>query len=204
MASSFRWCFREQCLKYPWWDRKGRWKCAIDLLISASQTLKGKLHKLALEGSEADKPDGEEEEAGDEVPSLLQRVEEALHDIIALCQRSSHGLNQQQREVCVCVRCPIILSCFSWTGCIDLLIPGFTFLSLTVCVHQSSVTLRLCGFLSSRRWCHHRNYWKEPTPNTLQRVRQTHTSTRFEFIHSIAAVLNLCNSNAPIRINIQL
>ncbi len=103
MASSFRWCFREQCLKYPWWDRKGRWKCAIDLLISASQTLKGKLHKLALEGSEADKPDGEEEEAGDEVPSLLHRVEEALHDIIALCQRSSHGLNQQQREVCVCV-----------------------------------------------------------------------------------------------------
>uniref|UniRef100_A0A8C2AWE2 VPS8 subunit of CORVET complex n=1 Tax=Cyprinus carpio TaxID=7962 RepID=A0A8C2AWE2_CYPCA len=43
-------------------------------------------------------PDGEEEETGDEVPSLLQRVEEALHDIIALCQRSSHGLNQQQRE----------------------------------------------------------------------------------------------------------
>ncbi|KAL0203661.1 hypothetical protein M9458_001679, partial [Cirrhinus mrigala] len=61
-------------------------------------TLKGKLHKLALEGSEADKPDGEEKETGDEVPSLLQRVEEALHDIIALCQRSSHGLNQQQRE----------------------------------------------------------------------------------------------------------
>uniref|UniRef100_A0A672RZM0 Vacuolar protein sorting-associated protein 8 homolog n=1 Tax=Sinocyclocheilus grahami TaxID=75366 RepID=A0A672RZM0_SINGR len=43
-------------------------------------------------------PDGEGEETGDEVPSLLQRVEEALHDIIALCQRSSHGLNQQQRE----------------------------------------------------------------------------------------------------------
>uniref|UniRef100_A0A8C2AZ37 VPS8 subunit of CORVET complex n=1 Tax=Cyprinus carpio TaxID=7962 RepID=A0A8C2AZ37_CYPCA len=40
----------------------------------------------------------QEEETGDEVPSLLQRVEEALHDIIALCQRSSHGLNQQQRE----------------------------------------------------------------------------------------------------------
>uniref|UniRef100_A0A8C1T666 VPS8 subunit of CORVET complex n=1 Tax=Cyprinus carpio TaxID=7962 RepID=A0A8C1T666_CYPCA len=37
----------------------------------------------------------------DEVQSLLRRVEEALHDIIALCQRSSHGLNQQQREVCV-------------------------------------------------------------------------------------------------------
>uniref|UniRef100_A0A673J2F7 Vacuolar protein sorting-associated protein 8 homolog n=1 Tax=Sinocyclocheilus rhinocerous TaxID=307959 RepID=A0A673J2F7_9TELE len=40
----------------------------------------------------------QEEETGDEVPSLIQRVEEALHDIIALCQRSSHGLNQQQRE----------------------------------------------------------------------------------------------------------
>uniref|UniRef100_A0A8C2I9T4 VPS8 subunit of CORVET complex n=1 Tax=Cyprinus carpio TaxID=7962 RepID=A0A8C2I9T4_CYPCA len=37
-------------------------------------------------------------QTGDEVASLLQRVEEALHDIIALCQRSSHGLNQQQRE----------------------------------------------------------------------------------------------------------
>uniref|UniRef100_A0A672RZK6 Vacuolar protein sorting-associated protein 8 homolog n=1 Tax=Sinocyclocheilus grahami TaxID=75366 RepID=A0A672RZK6_SINGR len=47
---------------------------------------------------QTDKPDGEGEETGDEVPSLLQRVEEALHDIIALCQRSSHGLNQQQRE----------------------------------------------------------------------------------------------------------
>uniref|UniRef100_A0A673G3J2 Vacuolar protein sorting-associated protein 8 homolog n=1 Tax=Sinocyclocheilus rhinocerous TaxID=307959 RepID=A0A673G3J2_9TELE len=41
------------------------------------------------------------QETGDEVQSLLRRVEEALHDIIALCQRSSHGLNQQQREVCV-------------------------------------------------------------------------------------------------------
>uniref|UniRef100_A0A673IY43 Vacuolar protein sorting-associated protein 8 homolog n=1 Tax=Sinocyclocheilus rhinocerous TaxID=307959 RepID=A0A673IY43_9TELE len=51
------------------------------------------------------------QETGDEVPSLIQRVEEALHDIIALCQRSSHGLNQQQREVCVCVRCPINLGC---------------------------------------------------------------------------------------------
>uniref|UniRef100_A0A8C2AVI4 VPS8 subunit of CORVET complex n=1 Tax=Cyprinus carpio TaxID=7962 RepID=A0A8C2AVI4_CYPCA len=44
------------------------------------------------------KHQGQDEETGDEVPSLLQRVEEALHDIIALCQRSSHGLNQQQRE----------------------------------------------------------------------------------------------------------
>uniref|UniRef100_A0A8C2I836 VPS8 subunit of CORVET complex n=1 Tax=Cyprinus carpio TaxID=7962 RepID=A0A8C2I836_CYPCA len=42
------------------------------------------------------------QEESDEVQSLLRRVEEALHDIIALCQRSSHGLNQQQREVCVC------------------------------------------------------------------------------------------------------
>uniref|UniRef100_A0A671T1P2 Vacuolar protein sorting-associated protein 8 homolog n=1 Tax=Sinocyclocheilus anshuiensis TaxID=1608454 RepID=A0A671T1P2_9TELE len=53
------------------------------------------------------------QETGNEVQSLLRRVEEALHDIIALCQRSSHGLNQQQREVCVsvCVHSPIILSC---------------------------------------------------------------------------------------------
>ncbi|XP_073698715.1 vacuolar protein sorting-associated protein 8 homolog [Garra rufa] len=76
-------------------ERKGDVQGAFEVLL---QTLKGKLHKLALEGSEVDKPDGEEKETGDEVPSLLQRVEEALHDIIALCQRSSHGLNQQQRE----------------------------------------------------------------------------------------------------------
>lgn len=62
--------------------------------------------------------------------------------------------------------------CFSWTGCIDLLIHGFTCLSLDLCA--TPVTLRLCGFLSSRRWCHHRNYSKVPMPNTLQTVRQTH------------------------------
>ncbi|XP_058614433.1 vacuolar protein sorting-associated protein 8 homolog [Onychostoma macrolepis] len=76
-------------------EKKGDVQGAFEVLL---QTLKGKLHKLALDGSEADKPDGEEQETGDEVLSLLQRVEEALHDIIALCQRSSHGLNQQQRE----------------------------------------------------------------------------------------------------------
>uniref|UniRef100_A0A9J8AK48 VPS8 subunit of CORVET complex n=1 Tax=Cyprinus carpio carpio TaxID=630221 RepID=A0A9J8AK48_CYPCA len=75
-------------------EKKGDVQGAFEVLL---QTLKGELHKLALEGSEADKPDGEEEES-DEVQSLLRRVEEALHDIIALCQRSSHGLNQQQRE----------------------------------------------------------------------------------------------------------
>uniref|UniRef100_A0A671T0L5 Vacuolar protein sorting-associated protein 8 homolog n=1 Tax=Sinocyclocheilus anshuiensis TaxID=1608454 RepID=A0A671T0L5_9TELE len=76
-------------------EKKGNVQGAFEVLL---QTLKGKLHKLALEGSEADKPDGEVEETGNEVQSLLRRVEEALHDIIALCQRSSHGLNQQQRE----------------------------------------------------------------------------------------------------------
>ncbi|KAL1282281.1 hypothetical protein QQF64_001084, partial [Cirrhinus molitorella] len=53
-------------------ERKGDVQGAFEVLL---QTLKGKLHKLALEGSEADKPDGEERR-----------------------QRSSHGLNQQQRE----------------------------------------------------------------------------------------------------------
>ncbi|CAM4488912.1 unnamed protein product [Leuciscus chuanchicus] len=77
-------------------ERKGDVQGAFEVLL---QTLKGKLHKLALKGSEADKPDDdEEEETGNEVQSLLQIVDEALHDIIALCQRSSHGLNQQQRE----------------------------------------------------------------------------------------------------------
>ncbi|XP_051560267.1 vacuolar protein sorting-associated protein 8 homolog [Myxocyprinus asiaticus] len=68
----------------------------VQSIITALQTLKGKLHKLALEGSEDDRPNADE--ACDKVQSLLQRVEEALHDIIALCQRNSHGLNQQQRE----------------------------------------------------------------------------------------------------------
>ncbi|XP_067297599.1 vacuolar protein sorting-associated protein 8 homolog [Pseudorasbora parva] len=76
-------------------ERKGDVQGAFEVLL---QTLKGKLHTLALEGSKADKPNNEEEETGNEVQSLLQRVDEALHDIIALCQRSSHGLNQQQRE----------------------------------------------------------------------------------------------------------
>lgn len=76
-------------------ERKGDVQGAFEVLL---QTLKGKLHKLALKGSEADKPNYEEEETGNEVQSLLQIVDEALHDIIALCQRSSHGLNQQQRE----------------------------------------------------------------------------------------------------------
>lgn len=76
-------------------ERKGDVQGAFQVLL---QTLKGKLHKLAMESSDSDKPDGEEEETADEVQSLLQRVEEALHDIIALCQRSSSGLNQQQRE----------------------------------------------------------------------------------------------------------
>lgn len=76
-------------------EKKGDVQGAFEVLL---QTLKGELHQLALKGSEADKPDGEEGETGDEVQSLLRRVEEALHDIIALCQRSSHGLNQQQRE----------------------------------------------------------------------------------------------------------
>ncbi|XP_051558427.1 vacuolar protein sorting-associated protein 8 homolog isoform X3 [Myxocyprinus asiaticus] len=76
-------------------EKKGDVQGAFEVLL---QTLKGKLHKLALEGSQADRPNIEEEETGDEVQSPLQRVEEALRDIIALCQRSSHGLNQQQRE----------------------------------------------------------------------------------------------------------
>uniref|UniRef100_A0A8B9KBG3 VPS8 subunit of CORVET complex n=1 Tax=Astyanax mexicanus TaxID=7994 RepID=A0A8B9KBG3_ASTMX len=37
-------------------------------------------------------------EAGDEEQTPMARVNEALSDIISLCQRSSHGLNQQQRE----------------------------------------------------------------------------------------------------------
>uniref|UniRef100_A0A671T268 Vacuolar protein sorting-associated protein 8 homolog n=1 Tax=Sinocyclocheilus anshuiensis TaxID=1608454 RepID=A0A671T268_9TELE len=57
------------------------------------------------------------QETGNEVQSLLRRVEEALHDIIALCQRSSHGLNQQQRENHWCImnlaEGPVSPDCFS-------------------------------------------------------------------------------------------
>uniref|UniRef100_A0AAY4B3C2 Vacuolar protein sorting-associated protein 8 homolog n=1 Tax=Denticeps clupeoides TaxID=299321 RepID=A0AAY4B3C2_9TELE len=38
---------------------------------------------------------------GQEEEGPLQRVQGALGDIIALCVRGSHGLNQQQREVCM-------------------------------------------------------------------------------------------------------
>lgn len=192
-ASSFRWCFREQCLKYPWWDRKGRWKCAIDLLISASQTLKGKLHKLALESSDSDKPDGEEDETADEVQSPLQRVEEALHDIIALCQRSSSGLNQQQREVCICV---YVCTCalfqqpelgFSWTGCVELL---YFSLSLTVSIfcHSQALWFPLLEAMMSPQ-------------KLLKGADAMHTSEGERhiqaFLLSFSLVLKLCYSKAP-------
>lgn len=43
--------------------------------------------------------DEDESQTGDEEQKPLVRVEEALADIISLCSRSSHGLNQLQREV---------------------------------------------------------------------------------------------------------
>uniref|UniRef100_A0A3B4C1B9 Vacuolar protein sorting-associated protein 8 homolog n=1 Tax=Pygocentrus nattereri TaxID=42514 RepID=A0A3B4C1B9_PYGNA len=49
------------------------------------------------------KAEEEESEMEGEEQTPLTRVEEALNDIISLCHRSSHGLNQQQREVCVCL-----------------------------------------------------------------------------------------------------
>ncbi|KAJ8352334.1 hypothetical protein SKAU_G00238100 [Synaphobranchus kaupii] len=67
-------------------EKKGDVHGAFQVLL---QTLKDKLVILTQESQ----TNTEEEE---ELP--LQRVEVALGDIISLCHRSSHSLNQQQRE----------------------------------------------------------------------------------------------------------
>ncbi|KAI1898316.1 hypothetical protein AGOR_G00071070 [Albula goreensis] len=64
-------------------EKKGDVHGAFQVLL---QTLKDKLTFLTQENQE------EEEEV------QLQKVQAALGDIIALCHRSSHSLNQQQRE----------------------------------------------------------------------------------------------------------
>ncbi|XP_036401275.1 LOW QUALITY PROTEIN: vacuolar protein sorting-associated protein 8 homolog [Megalops cyprinoides] len=64
-------------------ERKGDVQGAFQVLL---QTLKDKLTSLTQQSQE----EGEE--------LRLQGVESALGDIIALCHRSSHSLNQQQRE----------------------------------------------------------------------------------------------------------
>ncbi|XP_053532387.1 vacuolar protein sorting-associated protein 8 homolog isoform X5 [Ictalurus punctatus] len=75
-------------------EKKGDVQGAFQVLL---QTLKEKLNTLVQESSEAATPrSAREEEDVDYTP--LARVEEALNDIITLCHRSSHGLNQQQRE----------------------------------------------------------------------------------------------------------
>ncbi|XP_063067910.1 vacuolar protein sorting-associated protein 8 homolog [Engraulis encrasicolus] len=96
-------------------EKKGDVQGAFQVLL---KTLDSKLSSLAQEGLKAPAPapgrEGEEEEQEVEKRSAqeeeveveersvedgpLQRVQEALGDIIALCVRSSHGLNQQQRE----------------------------------------------------------------------------------------------------------
>lgn len=52
-----------------------------------------------------------------------------------LCVRGARTVSTNSRERCVCS--PNNLCCFSWTGCIDLLIHGFTCLSLALCVCTS-------------------------------------------------------------------
>ncbi|XP_062867008.1 vacuolar protein sorting-associated protein 8 homolog isoform X2 [Trichomycterus rosablanca] len=76
-------------------EKKGDVQGAFQVLL---QTLKAKLHTLAQESCETTGTRSEEEEEAAEERSLLVGVEEALSDIIALCHRSSHGLNQPQRE----------------------------------------------------------------------------------------------------------
>ncbi|TRY92741.1 hypothetical protein DNTS_024828 [Danionella cerebrum] len=72
-------------------ERKGDVQGAFQVML---QTLKGKLHTLTLESTRANMVEGDEEETSEEV----LRVEEALQDITALCERNSHGLYPQQRE----------------------------------------------------------------------------------------------------------
>ncbi|KAM9454212.1 vacuolar protein sorting-associated protein 8 homolog [Clarias gariepinus] len=79
-------------------EKKGDVQGAFQVLL---QTLKGKLNTLVQESSEppTQRPEEEEEEkVTGEGATPLARVDEALSDIIRLCHRSSHGLNQQQRE----------------------------------------------------------------------------------------------------------
>ncbi|XP_037399282.1 vacuolar protein sorting-associated protein 8 homolog isoform X2 [Pygocentrus nattereri] len=75
-------------------EKKGDVQGAFQVLL---QTLKDKLHAVTQEPSEQ-KAEEEESEMEGEEQTPLTRVEEALNDIISLCHRSSHGLNQQQRE----------------------------------------------------------------------------------------------------------
>ncbi|KAK3511150.1 hypothetical protein QTP70_032158 [Hemibagrus guttatus] len=73
---------------------------ATAYLLEKKGDVQGAFQVLLQESSEpaAQRSEGEEMEVADEDYTPLARVEEALSDIIALCHRSSHGLNQQQRE----------------------------------------------------------------------------------------------------------
>ncbi|XP_028835782.1 vacuolar protein sorting-associated protein 8 homolog isoform X2 [Denticeps clupeoides] len=75
-------------------EKKGDIQGAFQVLL---QTLEAKLLGLTQPREGVDQLRHEEEE-GQEEEGPLQRVQGALGDIIALCVRGSHGLNQQQRE----------------------------------------------------------------------------------------------------------
>ncbi|XP_035390736.1 vacuolar protein sorting-associated protein 8 homolog isoform X2 [Electrophorus electricus] len=78
-------------------EKKGDVQGAFQVLL---QTLKTKLHTLTQENPELARPRSEDEDAeeADDDQTPLSVVEEALIDLIQLCHRNSHGLNQQQRE----------------------------------------------------------------------------------------------------------
>ncbi|XP_045063331.1 vacuolar protein sorting-associated protein 8 homolog isoform X3 [Coregonus clupeaformis] len=77
-------------------EKKGDSHGAFQVLL---KTLKDKLSALTSEKEGAEKRSEEEGEREREEESPLQRVEESLGDIIALCHRSSQSLNQEQRGV---------------------------------------------------------------------------------------------------------
>ncbi|KAL1021743.1 hypothetical protein UPYG_G00017420 [Umbra pygmaea] len=73
-------------------DAHGAFRVLLKTLKDKLRTLTGEEEEGVLKSSRV-----EEEEGGERAP--LDRVEEALNDIIALCHRSSQSLNPQQREV---------------------------------------------------------------------------------------------------------
>ncbi|RXN02836.1 vacuolar sorting-associated 8-like protein [Labeo rohita] len=92
-------------------EKKGDVQGAFEVLL---QTLKGKLHKLALEGSEADKPDGEEEETGSVVSS--PRGDDVTTETTQSCGHLYHCQCLQRKEAGVLSERQYSWSCYKCTS----------------------------------------------------------------------------------------
>lgn len=75
------------------------------VFLYSVQTLKVNLSVLTTESETgAERGDRTQDEEERDPQATVTRVQDSLNDIIALCQRSSQNLDQQQREVvCVCL-----------------------------------------------------------------------------------------------------